>query len=91
MKTRFSEATDGRRLLHVETRLQSPDADAPVVQVTFELHIPSDWSIKSGTQGLVHLSTVRTDTFEPITLDRAQFREVLGQAIQTASEFDPDW
>lgn len=91
MKTRISEATDGRRLLHVEDRLQSPDADAPIVCVTFELHIPSDWSIKAGTQGLIHLSTVRTDTFEPIALDRSQFREIMGQAIRTAADFDPDW
>lgn len=91
MNAKFSEATDGRRLLHVETRLQSPDADAPIVRATFELFIPSDWSTRSGTQGLFHLSTVRTDTFEPVTLERSQFREVMGQALATASEFDPDW
>lgn len=91
MSTRFSEATDGRKLIHVEDRLQSPDADAPQVQVTYEMHIPNDWTISSDLKVLIPLSTVRTDTYEPVTLDREQASKMLKQAVQTAANFDPDW
>jgi hypothetical protein len=91
MKSNFSEATDGRKLLHIQVPLQSPDAAAPVVRVTFELFHPKDWSISASTYGLLPLSTVRTDTFEPVTLSPEQFREVMVQALELAATYDPDW
>lgn len=91
MNTRFSEATDGRRLLHVETELQSPDADAPVVIVTYEMFTPEGFKVKANTVGLVLLSSVRKDTFESITLDRDQMIQILNAAVAASSNFDPDW
>jgi len=58
---------------------------------TFELYIPTDWSIKSNTQAVVPLSAVRTDTYEHVSLDKDQAREVLGAAVAAAAEFDVDW
>lgn len=92
MKTRYSKAHDGRRLIQVEVRVQGPDAEEPLILVTYEMFIPSDWSSPTiTTQGLVHLSTVRMDTYEPYSLAQEQSREVLGAAMQAVADFDPDW
>jgi len=91
MKVRFSEATDDRKLIHVETSVYGPEANLPTVLVTFEMFIPSDYSVKNGIQALVHLSTVRSDTYETYPLARDQMREVLETASRSVAEFDPDW
>jgi hypothetical protein len=91
MKTGTQEATDGRKLVFVETNQRTADADAPVVKVTFELYTPDNWAIKTGTLALLFLSSVRTDTLETVQLDRSHMREVYNAAIQAATQFDPDW
>jgi len=91
MRANYGEATDGRKLVFVDTNLRTADADAPDVKVTFEFYAPDNWTIKSGTMALLHLSSVRTDTFEAVHLDRDHMREVTNAAIKAASEFDPDW
>ena len=91
MKTEITEAIDGRRLLSVTSTLRTPDADAPDVRATYELYVPEDFTIKSGTQALVLLSCVRIDTFEPVTLCQEQQREFLEHAVRMAAEDDPDW
>jgi hypothetical protein len=91
MKVEITEAIDGRRLLSVTSMLRTTEADAPNVRATYELYVPEDFTIKSGTQALVLLSCVRTDTFEPVTLCKEQQREFLQEAVRLAAEDDPDW
>ena len=91
MNTRISEATDGRRLVHVEAELQSPDADAPVVITTYEMFTPEGFKVKANMVGLHLLSTVRKDTFEAIQPDRDQMIQILNAAVAAAADFDPDW
>ena len=91
MKVEITEAIDGRRLLSVTSMLRTEEADAPNVRATYELYVPEDFTIKSGTQALVLLSCVRTDTFEPVTLCQEQQREFLQEAVRLAAEDDPDW
>jgi len=91
MKTEITEAVDGRRLLSVTSRLESPDADAPLIKATYELYVPEDFTIKSGTQALILLSCIRIDTCEPMTLDAKQQKDFLQEAVRLAAEDDPDW
>ena len=51
-QTDISEATDGRRIVSVRFRLQSDQADAPMVIQTFRLYTPDDFSVKAGTHYL---------------------------------------
>ena len=90
MKTTFSEATDGRRLVQARYQLQVPEADAPECVSTFEVitHIRAG---RADTCVLVALSTVRVDTFEKVTLDKDQESEVQKKVAAAVDNYDPDW
>ena len=95
MQCSISNASDGRRLIQVtyegnsETSIET--AKVPVLKTTFELFVPEDFTLKANTQALFHLSTVRIDTMENVSIEKSLMREVMEAAVTVASEDDPDW
>ena len=86
MKATHDIATDGRRVITVEFRRQIPDADAPLVQVTYEVTFPDDFRItRSNSPVLLELSATRMDTRERVELDTDEKLDAQAAAVNCAA------
>ena len=95
MQCTIEQSSDGRRLVQV-TYESKPEnysevSAVPMLKTTFELYIPEDFTLKANTQALFHLSTVRLDTLEKVSIEKDTMREVMNLAVKIAAEDDPDW
>ena len=87
MKTTPGQATDGRRVVKVEFPRQSPEADAPTIEVTYEVTFPSDFTItRTDSPVLMFLSATRTDTRETVTLDADEKKLAQEAAVNQAAK-----
>ena len=92
MESSITNASDGRRLIQITYEGRFEDTSkSPVLKTTFEIYTPEDFTLKANTQALFHLSTVRMDTMENVSIDRSFMREVMNFAVTEAAEDDPDW
>lgn len=86
MKATADQATDGRRVVKVEFRRQSADADAPMIEVTYEVTFPDDFRItRANSPVLVFLTATRTDTRESVTLDTEEKAAAQAEAVNCAA------
>ena len=86
---------DGRQLIRVRFERQIPDADAPTIEVVYEIRFPENpenlLSDKPSSRYLTRLSTIRTDTNEPIPLTQEEERATSQCAIDKAAEMEKEW
>lgn len=94
MQARVEIAADKRRLVIVRHTPWSEDpANAPEVEVVFEVERPSDddFTLFNETAFLSLLSSTRTDTRESVTLPPDELKLVKRTAAAKAAEDSPDW
>jgi len=91
MRTTHDTSVDGRRLIHVVFEQESPDADAPTIEVVYELRYPEDFTLDNQhAKILIPLSATRRDTREPYSLTREEADAVHQVASAYAAELTSD-
>ena len=83
-------AVDNRHLVRVTFERQTPDSQAPMIEVTYEVRFPGDSYLTEDSAVIIPLSIVRQDTRERILLTDEE-RDMCHQAgaekaIQMARE-----
>ena len=64
---------------------QSPDADAPTLEVVYYCHFPDDMSLTDNSKVLVQQSVTRTDTRETMELTDEENKTVMIEAAEYAA------
>lgn len=86
-QAKVENAADGRRLVKVTFTLPSEDpAKQPECQSTFWVTRPEAVHLDGEPFGLLLLSTIRTDTNEPLVLSVDQTKQVMEAAMIRAAE-----
>ena len=91
MRAKLDMADDGRRLIRVVFRRQSPDSDAPQIEVVYRLYWPEDFTIEGQPYVLMPLSCTRVDTREQATLSPGEVTLAMETAVGHAATIDQDW
>lgn len=86
-----SKSVDGRDLIKVRFTRQSPDSDEPSIDVTFQFVFPESFCLSAANPGvLALLSTIRTDTHEPVVLTEEERQLAYSAASEYAAELAKD-
>jgi hypothetical protein len=91
IQTKVDTTADKRRLVHVQFTRQSPDADAPTIEVVYRLYWPEDFTLKADPYVLYFLSSTRTDTREPMQLTDEEVDAVMEAAVVRAATECQEW
>ncbi len=68
----------------------TPDAEAPMIEATFEVEFSDDFT-KNESRFLVPLSVTRTDTREPVELSESESRDVRRAVANHCADLTDDW
>lgn len=68
MKITHELAASKQTVIKVQFDRQSPDADAPTIEVVYYVHFPEEMSLTDNIKVLVQRSVTRTDTRETIQM-----------------------
>jgi len=93
-RAEIRRSTDGKNLVAVIFERESPDADAPVIEVIYNLRFPSDEKSKSlfadPVPVLQFISATRTDTRVPVELTPEEENFCGSRASEKATEMSVD-
>jgi hypothetical protein len=90
MQITHNRSTDNRLIVTARWERSTPDADAPMLEATFEVEFSDDFT-KNDARFLVPLSVTRTDTRESVTLSEAEMREVRREVANHCADLTEDW
>lgn len=85
-----SRSTDGRLIVTAKWERSVPDADAPVIEATFEVEFSDDFT-KNEARFLIPISVTRTDTREAIVLSESEIRVVRKEVANYCADLTDDW
>ena len=84
-----SRSVNKRTVVSVVFERETPEANAPVIEATFEYRFPQDFSLVEACPGfLIPLSVTRTDTRQTIELTEEDRDEVYQRASDYAASFN---
>jgi len=86
MHAQYELGFDGQRLITVTFVRQTPDANAPTIDVVYEVKYPEGNCLASDTAVLKFLSATRTDSREPIPLTKEEIAACDQEATEKAAE-----
>lgn len=88
MHAKIREAVDGRTLVAVEWRRETPDGLPPDLEAVFEIFWPTEFSLTSNPMVVNLLSVTRVDTREADGLMASEKSEVFNAIAIAAAKFD---
>jgi len=90
MRITHTRSTDGRLIVTALWERSTPEADAPMLEATYEVEFSDDFT-KNEARFLVPLSVTRTDTRETVELSDAEMREVRREVANHCADLTDDW
>ena len=87
---RHDRTADDRLIVTARWERNVPDADAPVLEATFEVEFSDDFT-KPEARFLVPLSVTRTDTREVIELSETETKEIRRAVTNHCADLTDDW
>ena len=85
MRITHELAAHKQTVIKVQFDRQSPDADAPTLEVVYYVHFPEDMAITDNTKVLVRRSVTRTDTRETVELTDEENIKAMEEAAEYAA------
>lgn len=90
MRITHSRATDGRLIVTARWERSTPEADAPMLEATFEVEFSDDF-MKNDARFLIPLSVTRVDTRESVELSESEIRVVRREVANHCADLTEDW
>jgi len=83
-------STEGRLIVTARWERNVPDADAPILEATFEVEFSDDFT-KPDARFLIPLSVTRVDTRESVELSEAEIRDIRRMVANHCADLTEDW
>jgi hypothetical protein len=88
------QSSGGKSLAVVRFEQETPEADAAMVDVVFEVHTPDDYGVigrNRSARVLIFLSATRTDTRKPWTMSEEERNTVFSAVAEKLLELMQEW